>query len=214
MKNLVLFLALAATVAGFVLAPKFSGKGQTSESAAGLEIGQVAPDFKLKNVDGRMVSLADVKDANGQVPKGYIVTFTCNTCPFAVMYEDRLIALHNKFSPKGWPVVAIQPNDTAQKPGDGFEEMKIRAKEKGFPYMYLIDEKQEVYPKYGATKTPHVFLLDANRKVRYIGAIDNNAQDGAAADRHYVAEAIEAIEAGKTPDPATTKAIGCGIKGK
>jgi peroxiredoxin len=178
-----------------------------------LEIGQAAPDFKLKNVDGRMISLADVKDANGNAPKGYIVTFTCNTCPFAVMYEDRIIDLHNRFAPKGWPVVAIQPNDVSQKPGDGFEEMKIRAKEKGFPYVYLIDEKQEVYPKYGATKTPHVFLLDANRIVKYIGAIDNNAQDAAAADRHYVAEAIAAIEAGKTPDPATTKAIGCGIKG-
>lgn len=208
MKNLILFIVLATVVASFVLVPKYS-----KSITAGLEVGQTAPDFKLKNVDGRMLSLADVKDANGNAPKGYIVTFTCNTCPFAVMYEDRIIDLHNKFAPKGWPVVAIQPNDVSQKPGDGFEEMKIRAKEKGFPYVYLIDEKQEVYPKYGATKTPHIFLIDANRKVRYIGAIDNNAQDAAAADRHYVAEAIEAIEAGKTPDPATTKAIGCGIKG-
>lgn len=212
MKNLILFFALAAVVAGFVLVPTYKAD-KAEPVATGLEIGQAAPDFKLKNVDGRMISLADVKDANGNAPKGYIVTFTCNTCPFAVMYEDRIIDLHNRFAPKGWPVVAIQPNDVSQKLGDGFEEMKIRAKEKGFPYVYLIDEKQEVYPKYGATKTPHVFLLDANRIVKYIGAIDNNAQDAAAADRHYVAEAIAAIEAGKTPDPAMTKAIGCGIKG-
>ena len=214
MKSLILFLALAAVVAGFVILPKLNPEPKATIAAGGLDVGQTAPDFKLKNVDGRMLSLADVKDAKGNAPKGYIVTFTCNTCPYAVMYEDRIIELHNKFAPKGWPVVAIQPNDPGQKPGDGYEEMKIRAQEKDFPFVYLIDEKQEVYPAYGATKTPHVFLLDNTRKVRYIGSIDNNPQDGAAADKHYVANAIEAISAGKEPDPAKTKAIGCGIKGK
>jgi peroxiredoxin len=214
MKHTILFLALAAIVAGFVILPKTSPGGKSGSAVGGLDIGQIAPDFKLKNVDGRMLSLADVKDAKGKAPKGYIVTFTCNTCPYAVMYEDRLIELHNKYAPQGWPVVAIQPNDASQKPGDGFEEMKIRAQEKDFPFVYLIDEKQEVYPKYGATKTPHVFLLDNTRKVRYIGTIDNNPQDAAAADKHYVASAIDAISAGKEPDPAKTKAIGCGIKGK
>lgn len=215
MKKLFLFLAVAAIVASFILVPKLSTKdGTNSVTSEGLDIGQTAPDFKLKNVDGRLLSLADVKDANGNAPKGYIVTFTCNTCPYAVMYEDRIIELHNKFAPKGWPVVAIQPNDVAKKPGDSFEEMQVRAKDKGFPYPYLIDEKQEVYPKYGATKTPHVFLLDANRMVKYIGAIDNNPQDASEATRHYVAEAIEAVEAGKNPDPTTTKAIGCSIKPK
>lgn len=215
MKKLFLFLTVAALVAGFILVPNFStDKKDAGLATAGLDIGQTAPDFKLKNVDGRMVSLADVKDANGKAPKGYIVAFTCNTCPYAVMYEDRIIELNNKFSPRGWPVVAIQPNNTAVKPGDSYEEMQIRAKEKSFGFPYLIDEKQEVYPKYGATKTPHVFVLDAARTVKYIGAIDNNPQDAADATRHYVAEAIEAIEAGKTPDPTVTKAIGCGIKGK
>lgn len=215
MKKLFLFLAVAAVIAGFILVPKFSNNEKAGSVAiTGLDIGQIAPDFKLKNVDGRLLSLADVKDANGNAPKGYIVTFTCNTCPYALMYEDRIIELHNKFAPKGWPVVAIQPNDTAKKPGDSFEEMQIRAKEKSLPYAYLIDEKQEVYPKYGATKTPHVFLLDAARTVKYIGAIDNNPQDAADVSRQYVAEAIEAIEAGKAPDPAVTKAIGCGIKSK
>ena len=92
--------------------------------------------------------------------------------------------------------------------------MQIRVKEKNIPYAYLIDENQAVYPKYGATKTPHVFLLDAARTVKYIGAIDNNPQDAADATRHYVAEAIDAVESGKTPDPTVTKAIGCGIKSK
>ena len=200
------FLLMLSAIAGIAL---FIAAALPLSTTTGLKVGDKAPDFKLKNVDGRMVSMADFKDV-----KGYIVTFTCNTCPYAVMYEDRIIEIHNKFSPQGWPVVAIQPNDTAKKPGDSFEEMQIRAKEKSLPYAYLIDEKQEVYPKYGATKTPHVFLLDANRTVKYIGAIDNNPQDAADATRHYVAEAIEAIEAGKSPDPAVTKAIGCGIKSK
>ncbi|MBK9016374.1 MAG: thioredoxin family protein [Saprospiraceae bacterium] len=215
MKKLFLFLGVAVVVAGSILVPKLTTSEKTGAGASsGLDIGQIAPDFKLKNVDGRLISLADVKDANGNAPKGYIVIFTCNTCPYAVMYEDRIIDLHNKFAPRGWPVVAIQPNDTAKKPGDSFEEMQVRAKDKGFPFAYLIDDQQEVYPKYGATKTPHVFLLDATRKVGYIGAIDNNPQDAADATRHYVAEAIEAIEVGKVPDPAVTKAIGCGIKSK
>ncbi len=214
MKKIFLFLSIAAIVGGFILVPKLKNGEKPGAAPGGLDIGQIAPDFKLKNVDDRMLSLADIKDANGNSPKGYVITFTCNTCPYAIMYEDRLIELHNKFAQKGWPVVAIQPNDTEKKPGDGFEEMKVRAKEKNFPFAYLIDEQQKVYPQYGATKTPHVFLLDHTRKVRYIGSIDNNAQDADAATRHYVAEAIQAIEVGKEPDPSTTKAIGCGIKAK
>lgn len=216
MKKMLGILALAALVGGFVLIPGLSKKKapKGADTVAGLNVGDTAPDFKLKNVDDRMVSLANIKDGNGQAPKGYIVTFTCNTCPYAVMYEDRIIELHQKLAPKGWPVVAIQPNDPDQKPGDGFDEMKIRAREKSFPFVYLFDDGQQVYPQYGATRTPHVFLLDNTRKVRYIGAIDNNAQDAEAATRHYIEEAVAAIESGKDPDPATTKAVGCGIKAK
>ncbi len=180
----------------------------------GLGIGDQAPDFKLKNVDGKMYALADIKDAEGKAPKGYIVTFTCNTCPFAKMYEDRLIALHNKMAPRGWPVVAIQPNDPEIQPGDSFGQMQQRAREKGFPFVYLLDEGQTVYPAYGAERTPHVFLLDAGRKVRYIGAIDDNPQNAGAVKTKYVEEAIAAVEAGKEVDVKTTKAIGCSIKAK
>ncbi len=179
----------------------------------GLKVGDKAPDFNLKNVDGRMVSLESIKKSTPNL-KGFIVTFTCNTCPYAVMYEDRLIALHNAYAPKGWPVVAIQPNDPEVKPGDSFEEMKVRAKEKGFPFVYLFDEGQKVFPKYGATRTPHVFLLDKDLTVRYIGAIDNNPQDADAVTEKYVEAAIAAIESGREPDPNYTKAIGCTIKVK
>lgn len=175
----------------------------------GLEVGDTAPDFKLKNVDGKMVSLGDYPGA-----KGYIITFTCNTCPFAVMYEDRFVDLHNKYAAKGYPVIAINPNDPMVKEGDNFEAMKVRAKEKTFPFAYLMDEGQKVYPQFGATRTPHVYLLDADRKVRYIGSLDDNAQDASAVTERYVENAIAKLESGEEPDPSFTKAIGCTIKVK
>ena len=174
---------------------------------SGYHVGDTATDFNLKNIDGEMVSLADYNDA-----KGYIVTFTCNHCPYAVMYEDRLIDIHNKYAPKGYPVVAINPNDPAAQPDDSYKMMQKRAEEKGFPFAYLFDEGQKIYPVYGATKTPHVFLLDADRKVKYIGAIDDSPRDADAVEEKYLEDAIMAIEGGKNPDPSSTKAIGCSIK--
>ncbi|MEM8908298.1 MAG: thioredoxin family protein [Bacteroidota bacterium] len=175
----------------------------------GYKVGDKATDFKLKNVDGTLVSLSDYKDVNG-----FIVTFTCNHCPYAVMYEDRLIDLHNRYADKGYPVVAINPNDPAVQPMDGFPEMQQRAKEKDFPFAYLMDEGQQIYPQYGATKTPHIFLLDKDLIVQYIGAIDDNARDASAVKVKYVENAISALEKGEKPDPDFTKAIGCSVKCK
>lgn len=174
----------------------------------GLKVGDKAPDFELKNVDGKMVSLSDFADA-----KGFVINFTCNTCPYAQMYESRIVELQNKLEKKGYPVINIMPNDVSIKPGDSFENMKKNAEKLGYNY-YLIDEKQEVYPQYGATRTPHVFLLDKDLTVQYIGAIDDNAQDEDGVSVNYVEAAIKAIEAGKKPDPNFTKAIGCSIKVK
>ena len=173
------------------------------------KVGDQAADFKLKNVDGTMVSLADYKGV-----KGYIVVFTCNTCPYAVMYEDRLIDLHNKYASEGYPVVAINPNDPDVKPGDDFASMQLRSKEKKFPFKYLFDEGQKVYPQFGAQRTPHVYLLDANRYVRYIGAIDDNAQNPSEVGTKYLENAIAALKSGNNPDPSETKAIGSTIKVK
>ncbi len=176
----------------------------------GYKVGDVTADFNLQNaVDDSWVSLNSL----GEV-KGYIIAFTCNTCPYAVMYEDRLIALHNKYAPQGYPVVAINPNDPEAKPGDGFADMKKRAAEKKFPFKYLFDAGQKVYPQFGATRTPHIYLLDNDRVVRYIGAIDNNAQDASAANEHYLSSAIEALKKGEDPNPDFTKAVGCSIKVK
>lgn len=161
-----------------------------------------------------MHSFATVKDANGNAPKGYIVTFTCNTCPYAVGYETRLAELHDNMSAKGYPVIAIQPNDTDLKPEDGMEGMIQRKKERNFNFPYLLDEGQKVYPKYGASKTPELYVLDANKVVRYHGAIDDSPQDPAGVKVKYVENAIAAMEKGEEPNPATVKAIGCSIKTK
>ncbi len=175
----------------------------------GYKVGAKAVDFKLKSVDGKMYSMADYKNA-----KGFIVVFTCNHCPFAVKYEDRIIALAKKYKPLGYELIAINPNDPAAEPSDSFDLMKVRAKEKGFTFPYLFDEGQKVYPQYGATKTPHVFLLDKNLTVKYIGAIDDNVDDATAVKEHYLENAITALDKGQEPSPATTKAIGCSIKVK
>lgn len=180
--------------------------------AQGYRIGDKATDFRLKNVDGQMVSLSDYKDA-----KGFIIVFTCNHCPFAQAYEDRIIDLHHRYAPQGFPVVAINPNDPAQQPEDRFDKMVERAKNKKFPYAYLFDEGQKVYPIYGATRTPHVFVLNKTKDgliVEYIGTIDDNYKDAKAAQKHYVVDAVEALLAGKKPVVKETKAVGCSIKSK
>lgn len=181
-----------------------------SAFADGYQVGDIASDFKLKNVDGKMVSLADYKDA-----KGFIVIFTCNHCPYAKAYEDRINALNQKYAPLGYPVIAINPNDPAIVPEDSFDKMQVRAKEKNFTFPYLFDDGQTVLPKYGATKTPHVYILEKTKegnKVAYIGAIDDNHQDVSAVKEKYVENAVDALRNGKQPQPNSTKAIGCSIK--
>lgn len=173
------------------------------------KVGDQASDFKLMNVNGKYVSMADYPNA-----KGYVVIFTCNHCPYAKLYEDRIIKLHKTYAEKGFPVIAINPNDPQVVPEDSPAEMKKRAKKKKFKFPYLFDEKQSVYPMYGATKTPHVFLLDKNRMVKYIGSIDDNPKDEKAVLDKYLEKAIAAVEMGKNPDPSVTKAIGCSIKKK
>ncbi|WP_282121743.1 thioredoxin family protein [Algibacter mikhailovii] len=176
----------------------------------GYKVGDTAEDFSLKNIDGKMVSLSDFKGA-----RGFIVTFTCNTCPYAVMYEDRIIALNKKYAPMGYPVIAIMPNNVDVKPGDALPEMKKRAEKKGFDFPYLIDADQTVYPKFGATKTPHVFVLEKTNSgniVQYIGAIDDNYKDASLVRTKYVELAVDALLGSKEIKEKETKAIGCSIK--
>lgn len=179
----------------------------------GYEVGDNAMDFKLKNVDGKMVSLSDYNNA-----KGYIVIFDCNTCPYSKAYNDRIIALNKKYATKGFPVITINANDPSISPGDSFAEMKKMAEKKKYDFPYLFDETQEVARAYGATNTPHVFVLNkvnaSELKVAYIGAIDDNSRDASAVTKKYVEEAVEALLNGGTVSNTKTKAIGCTIKWK
>lgn len=177
---------------------------------SGYDIGATATDFKLENIDGTFVSLSDFEQA-----KGFIVVFTCNTCPYAVAYEDRIEALNKMYATKGYPVIAIMPNNIEIKPGDSLDAMKRRAKEKGFTFPYLIDREQTIFPQYGATKIPHVYILEKSNDtnvVRYIGAIDDNYKDANAVEVKYVEEAVNALLAKKPVSVTKTRAIGCSIK--
>ncbi|MCB2197031.1 MAG: thioredoxin family protein [Bacteroidetes bacterium] len=185
----------------------------TGIKAQGYTIGDAVDDFTLENIDQKMISLYSYEDATN----GAIVIFTCNHCPYAKAYEDRIIAIDNMFREKGYPVIAINPNDPALQPEDSFDKMIERAKEKGFPFPYLFDETQEIYKNFGAKRTPHVYLLnkeDDTFVVSYIGTIDNNYKDESEVDEKYLANAVNALLDGEKPDPDFTKAIGCTIKDK
>jgi len=182
----------------------------TNDTVSGYEIGDVATDFSLKNVDNKMVSLKDYKDA-----KGFIVIFTTNHCPYAKAYEERIVALDMKYKKLGYPVIAINPNNPEKNKDDSFDKMIVRAKEKGFTFPYLFDDGQKIYPQYGATKTPHVYILEKTAKgniVKYIGAIDDNHEDEKAVKVKYVEDAVNSLLKGKEIEVKTTKAIGCSIK--
>lgn len=178
----------------------------------GYQPGDTAQEFKLKNVDGNMLSLAEYANS-----KGCIVVFTCNHCPFSKLYEDRIIALDKKYKSLGFPVIAINSNDPVQYPDDSYDNMIKRSEEKGFTFPYLFDESQEIAKNYGAERTPHVFVLERAGVafvVKYIGAIDNNSKEEASADQKYVENAVDELLNGSEVTVKTTKAVGCGIKWK
>ena len=179
---------------------------------SGYEIGDTVADFKLTNVDGKTVSLADWKDA-----KGFIVVFDCNTCPVSKKYNERIMALNKMYASKGFPVIAINPNSPEVSAGDSYDEMVKYARKKGYNFPYLYDPSQKVVSEFGATNTPHVFVLNKagnEMKVSYIGAIDDNAREASEAANKYVEAAVNALLEGKAVSITKTRAIGCGIKWK
>ena len=178
--------------------------------ANGYKVGDTAADFKLKNVDGKLVALADYPAA-----KGFIVVFTCNTCPYAQAYEQRIIDLNTRYAPQGYPVVAINPNDPATVPGDSYAAMQQLAKAHHYAFPYLQDETQQVAHLYGATRTPHLYVLQREGqglKVAYVGAIDDNSEDAKLVKTKYLDNALADLLAGKAVAQPTTQAIGCSIK--
>ncbi|WP_338068091.1 thioredoxin family protein [Leeuwenhoekiella aestuarii] len=185
----------------------FAGFG---DFANGYDLGDAVSDFKLQDVSGKQVSLSDFPDA-----KGIIVVFTCNTCPFALANEARILALDQKYKSKGFPVLAINPNSPELKAGEDFEAMQARAAAQGYTFPYLYDESHTVYSQFGATKTPHIYLLNREENelvVRYIGAIDNSVRDASTVTKRFVEQAVEALLNAEAVEPAITKAIGCSIK--
>lgn len=217
-KNTIILMVLFVVLS--VTACKQKEEKQTPETktveeaipTTGYKIGDEATDFSLKNIDDKMVSLANFPDA-----KGFIVVFTCNHCPYAIAYEDRIIALDKKYKALGYPVIAINPNDPEVNEEDSFDKMKIRAKEKGFTFPYLFDDGQKIFPQYGATKTPHIFVLnkeDGKNIVKYIGAIDNNYENADDVTEKYVEDAVDALIAGQPIKTETTLAVGCSVKTK
>jgi peroxiredoxin len=174
-----------------------------------LQIGQSAPDFNLPGVDGRSYRLADFTDA-----KLLVVVFSCNHCPYVIGSEDRMIQFHKDYAPRGVAMVAINSNESENHPTDSFEHMVQRAKEKQFPFPYLRDENQQVALAYGALRTPHYYLFDEQRKLRYTGRMDDNPRTPGAEKTHELRDAVDALLAGKEPPVKLTNPIGCNVKWK
>jgi len=200
MKKVILLLVLAFSA--------FIAQAQT----ATLKAGDTAPDFKLKNVNNKEVSFASFPKA-----KGFIVVFTCNTCPYAVGYEQRIIDLDKKFSSQGYPVIAINPNDPEASKADAFDKMQDLAKQKKYPFPYLFDAGQKVTDAYGAKHTPHIFIVSKTSKgnvIEYVGAIDNDPEGTKTEKIKYAEDAIAALKSNQKPAVTQTKEIGCSVKRK
>ena len=172
-----------------------------------IDVGKAGPAFALKGVDGATHSLEDYAGK-----KAVVVVFTCNHCPAAVAYEDRLVELQSDYAGKGVQLVAINPNEDEGHPTDSFEHMVQRAKDKGYNFPYLRDETQEIAKAYGAVRTPEVFLLGPDRTLVYHGRIDDNADNPAAVKRHDLREALDEVLAGKPVTVPDTPPVGCTVK--
>lgn len=185
---------------------------ETTQKIGGYQIGDPVANFTLKNVTGNTVSLNDYTSS-----KGVIIIFTSNHCPFAKAYEDRIIALHNKYAAQGFSVIAINPGDPVTQLDDSFEKMKERSASKGYPYPYLADEAQQTAKAFGAARTPQAYVLQKTGNsftIRYMGMIDDNPQDPAGASKFYVDDAVNNLLGGKPVVTTLTKPIGCAIKWK
>jgi len=176
---------------------------------ANLKPGDKAIAFELPGVDDRRHALADYAEDKEAVA----VIFTCNHCPYARAWEDRIVRIQADYADRGAQVIAINPNDPQKYPDDSFPKMKERAQEKGFNFPYLYDESQEVARAYGAERTPEVFLFGKDGTLLYHGTVDDNYEDPKAVKNHYLRDALDAVLANEEQPPvAETRPIGCTIK--
>ena len=176
-----------------------------------LDLGSVLPleDVKMMDITGKEVSLGQAKGKNG-----LLVIFSCNTCPWVIKWEDRYVELAKKYQSKGVGMIALNSNETTFGSVDSMDKMKVHAKEKGYNFYYAMDNGAKLAREFGATRTPHVYLFNAENQLVYRGAIDDNAKNKKKVKKPYVADAIDAMLAGNTIKYASTKALGCGIKFK
>ncbi|HUT57796.1 MAG TPA: thioredoxin family protein [Phycisphaerae bacterium] len=174
-----------------------------------LQTTEPAPDFQLPGVDGKTYSLDSFKDA-----KVLIVVFSCNHCPYVVGSEDRMNRLLADYGPKGVAMIAVNSNETDNHPTDSFEHMKKHAAERGFRFPYVRDESQEAARAYGALRTPHFFVFDADRKLRYTGRMDDNPREPGKQTTHELRDALDALLGGTEPPTPVTNPIGCNVKWK
>ncbi len=174
-----------------------------------LNVGSKAPDFNLTATDGKNYSLSSFEDK-----EALIVIFSCNHCPYVQAYEDRIKKLQDDYKEKGIIVIAINPNEDVNYPDDSFENMKERAAEQNFNFLYLRDEDQSVARAYDATHTPEIFLFDKNRRLAFHGKIDDNWQDPTKVQNHYLRNALDELLEGKEISVPETFTIGCTIKWK
>jgi peroxiredoxin len=178
-------------------------------AVAGLAIGDPAPgtDVKMKNVDGKEVTIAQMMGE-----KGALVVFTCNHCPWAKAWEERIVDIGNSFAAKGVGVIAVNSNDPTDYPDDGYEAMQAKSKERKMVFPYVVDSTSGVAKAFGATKTPEAFVFDSEGKLVYHGTIDDNAKEPEKVQERYLKDALEAVVSGKDVQVKETKALGCGIK--
>ena len=197
------------SLALLLVAAPFPADAQDAAAPTPIALGTAIPmaDTKLKNVDGKDVTIAGEKGA-----KGTLVVFTCNACPWAKKWEGRLASLGNEAEKKGIGVIAINSNDPGKNPEDGYDVMQARAKSRSMKFAYAVDGTSDLARAFGASRTPEVFLFDAGGKLVYHGAIDDNADDAKKVAKPYLKDAVNAVAAGKAVPTAETKALGCGIK--
>ena len=182
---------------------------RAEETPGGLKLGDAAPmtTTKMKSVDGKELSITDVRR-----PKGTLVVFSCNHCPWAKAWESRIVALGNASLKRGVGVIVVNANDPAAYPEDGLDVMKQRAKQRKMQFPYVVDATSDVARAFGATKTPEAYLFDAEGRLVYHGAIDDNAHEPQRVEKRYLQDAVDAVVAGKSVETGETTALGCSIK--
>jgi peroxiredoxin len=173
-----------------------------------ITVGQQAPDFHLPGIDGRSYSQEYFKGS-----RALVILFTCNHCPYVVGSEDRMIAFYNDYNDKGVAMLAVHSNDFETYPEDSWDNIIARTKEKNLPWPAAQDATQDVAKAFGAIKTPHYFLLDADCRVVYTGRMDDNPRNPGEETTHELRDAVDALLAGETVPPST-EAIGCTVKWK